>query len=317
MNNVIGSVIASPPRFCGISTFMRLPHTRELDGVDVAIVGAPFDSDGAFRIGSRFGPEAVRSQAKLCLRNHHIYHNISPLDHITAIDYGDCAVMPGSVERSYELIEHDVLPIFQSRAVPIAIGGDHAVSLPLLRAAAKEYGKLSLVHFDAHLDTGDIYYNEMKYNHGTQFRRAVEEGLVAPEHSIQVGMNGTIYPEMTRDGSEALGYSVITMDEADALGPDRVAEAIRERAGNQPVFVSFDIDIMDVSVAPGSGAPEVGGYLTRDMLKILRSLGALDIIGMDMVEVNPLYDHSGMTAILAANFIFEFIALIALNRKPE
>lgn len=317
MDKAIGSIIASPPRFCGISTFMRLPHTKKLQDVDAAIVGVPFDSDGAFRIGSRFGPEAVRSQAKLCLRNHHIAHNINPFDNIAVVDYGDCAVLPGSIERSYEIIEHELALLFQKNVVPFAIGGDHSISLPLLRAAAQKYKNIALLHFDAHLDTGDMYYNEIKYNHGTQFRRATEENLIAPEHSIQIGMNGTIYPEMTQDVSEKLGFSVISMDEADRLGPLAVADAILERVRHYPVFVSFDIDIMDVSVAPGSGAPEIGGYQTREMLRVIRALKDINIIGMDMVEVNPLYDSSGITAILAANLIYEFITLLSLKRRDD
>ncbi|BCS54414.1 agmatinase [Geobacter sp. SVR] len=316
-NKTIGSVISSAPRFCGITSFMRLPHTRDLNEVDVAIIGIPFDSDGAFRIGSRFAPESIRSQGKLCLRNYHIAHNIAPLEHIKVVDFGDSAVIPGSVERTYEVVECEVSPIFQEGVIPIALGGDHSISLPLLRAAAKKYGKVALVHFDAHLDTGDVYYDEIKYTHGTQFRRAVEEGLVDTSKSIQVGMNGTIYPEMTREYSETLGYKIITMDEAAALGSQMVANAILERTQGLPVFFSFDIDIMDVSVAPGSGAPEVGGYLTREMLQILRALRDLNIIGVDIVEVNPLFDSGQITSILAANIVFEFLAMIATRKRQR
>lgn len=306
-----GSVIGSSPRFCGISTFMRLPHTRELDGVDVAIVGVPFDSDGAFRVGSRFGPEAIRSQGKLCLRNHHIYHRLSPLEHLEVIDYGDVAVVPGSIELTYRSVEAELAPLFARGVVPIALGGDHAISLPALRAAAKRHGPMALVHFDAHLDTGDVYYEQIRYTHGTQFRRAVEEGLVDTSRSIQVGMNGTIYPEMTRDASESLGYAVVTREEAAAMGPEALASAILRRAGHGAVYLSFDIDVMDVSVAPGSGAPEIGGFLTREMLDVLRRLRPLDLVGIDLVEVNPHHDAGQMTAILAANLVFEFLALLA------
>lgn len=311
----LGSVIGSAPRFCGISTFMRLPHSRALDGVDVAIVGVPFDSDGAFRVGSRFGPEAIRSQGKLCLRNHHIHHGIAPLDHLEVVDFGDAAVIPGSIELTYESVERELAPLFEQGVVPIALGGDHAISLPLLRAAARRHGSVGLLHFDAHLDTGDTYYERIRYTHGTQFRRAVEEGLVDPSRSIQVGMNGTIYPEMARQASESLGYAVVTRDEAAAMGSSSLAAAIVRRLGRGPVYLSLDIDVMDVSVAPGSGAPEIGGFLTREMLEVLRRLDGVSLIGFDVVEVNPHHDAGQMTAILAANFVFEFLALLAKRKR--
>lgn len=305
-------------RAAGITTFMKLPHTRDLAGVDAAVVGVPFDSGGAIRVGARFGPGAIREQSKLYLRRFHRTFGFTPFDVLKVVDYGDTPVIPELIETSFDLIAADVAPIVEAGAVPVSLGGDHAVSLPLLRAAARRHGPLSLVHFDSHQDIVDSYYGgRVRYNNGTVFRRAVEEGLIDPSRSIQLGMNGTVFPGMFPDESEALGFRVLATETVAEFGPERTAAAVRERVGGAKVYLSFDIDVMDVSVAPGTGAPEVGGLYPREVLGILRRLAGLDFAGIDLVEVNPLFDAANMTSILAANLVFEFITLLAIRKRDQ
>jgi agmatinase len=297
---------------------MKAPATRDLAGVDVAVVGAPFDSGGAIRVGARFGPGAIREQSKLYLRRHHRVRGFSPFDRLRVVDYGDAEVIPELIERSFAMIAETVAPIHAAGAVPLALGGDHAVTLPLLRAAAARHGPLALVHFDSHQDVVDSYYGgEVRYNNGTVFRRAVEEGLVDPAASIQLGMNGTVFPGMRPRDSEELGFRVVPVEELAAMSPGAVGAMIRERVAGRPAYVSFDIDVVDASAAPGTGAPEVGGLMPREVIAIVRALHGLDIRGLDLVEVNPLFDAANMTSLLAANLAFEFLTLIALARRPE
>lgn len=305
-------------RAAGITTFMKLPHSRDLAGVDVAVVGVPFDSGGAIRVGARFGPGAIREQSKLYLRRHHRTFGFSPFEHLKVVDYGDTPVIPELIEESFDLITAEVSAIVEAGAVPVSMGGDHAVSLPLLRAVARRHGPLSLVHFDSHQDVVDSYYGgRVRYNNGTVFRRAVEEGLIDPSRSIQLGMNGTVFPGMRPEDSESLGLKVLPIETLAELGPAGIAEEVRRRTGGTKVYLSFDIDVMDASVAPGTGAPEVGGLLPREAIATIRRLAGLDIAGLDLVEVNPLFDAANMTSILAANLLFEFLTLIALRKRER
>lgn len=303
------------PRFAGIKTFMRLPHVTTTEGVDVAIVGVPFDTGASYRVGARFGPEAIRSVSAL-LRHHNEVLDVSIFDHCSVVDYGDLPVNPGYIEDSYKMIEEGLLPILDGGVTPIMLGGDHSVTLPELRAMAKTHGPVALIHFDSHTDTGDKRFGR-KYTHGTPFRRAVEEGLILVDHSIQAGMRGSIYSRDSLDDARKLGFDLVTSVEAQEWGIDELIRRIRDRAGDAKAFVSFDIDFVDPAFAPGTGTPEVGGFTSREALRVVRGLRDLDLVGFDLVEVLPQYDLSQITALLAANIVYEFISLIALRKKLE
>ena len=303
------------PRFAGIKTFMRLPHIKTTEGVDVAIVGVPFDTGASYRVGARFGPEAIRSVSAL-LRHHNEVLDVSIFDHCSVVDYGDLPVNPGYIEDSYKMIEEGLLPILDGGVTPIMLGGDHSVTLPELRAMVKTHGPVALIHFDSHTDTGDKRFGR-KYTHGTPFRRAVEEELILVDHSIQAGMRGSIYSRDSLDDARKMGFDLVTSVEAQERGIDELIRRIRDRAGDAKAFVSFDIDFVDPAYAPGTGTPEVGGFTSSEALRVVRGLRDLDLVGFDLVEVLPQYDPSQITALLAANIVYEFISLIALRKKYE
>ena len=301
------------PRFSGIKTFMRLPYVKTEEEIDFAVVGVPFDTGGSFAVGTRFGPEAVRSMSSL-IRPFNPGLEIDIFKYCSGVDYGDLNVNPGYIEESYQLIEEQLKPLLNNDVIPVLIGGDHSVSLPNLRAMSNRYGKVSLVHFDSHGDTWDSYFGK-KYTHGTMFRRAVEEGLVDPAKSIQIGMRGSLYgPEDIKD-AEDLGYQVITTNVLKDKSIEEVYELIHKRVGNRPVFVSFDVDFLDPSYAPGTGTPEIGGFSTYEAQQFIRQLKGLNIVGFDVVEVLPDRDPTKITSLAAANVIYEFISLIAWNKK--
>jgi agmatinase len=303
------------PRFAGIKTFMRLPHVTATKGVDVAVVGVPFDTGASYRVGARFGPEAIRSVSAL-LRHHNEVLDVSIFDHCSVVDYGDLPINPGYIEDSYKMIEEGLLPVLEGGVTPIMLGGDHSVTLPELRAMAKTHGPVALIHFDSHSDTGDKRFGR-KYTHGTPFRRAVEEELILVDHSIQVGMRGSVYSRDSLDDARKMGFDLVTSVEVQERGIDELIRRIRERVGNAKAFVSFDIDFVDPAYAPGTGTPEVGGFTSREALRVVRGLRDLDLVGFDLVEVLPQYDPSQITALLAANIVYEFISLIALRKKLE
>ncbi len=298
------------PRFSGVRTFMRLPNVQDLQNSDVAIVGAPFDTGASFRVGARFGPEGIRSASHL-LRPYNPSQDISIFEHLSVVDYGDVPVVPGFIEESYERITAGLEEIHRAGVVPIVLGGDHSIALPELRAAAAVHGPLALVQFDSHADTWDAYFGK-KYNHGTVFRRAVEEGLLVAEHSIQVGMRGSLYDSGDLQVSRELGFDLVTTDTVRKLGVGETIARIRERVGDTMVYVSFDVDFVDPAFAPGTGTPEVGGFSSREAQEFVRGLAGTRIVGCDVVEVYPQYDGPGqVTALLAANIAFEFLSQIA------
>ena len=302
------------PRFSGVRTFMRLPNVQDFQNSDVAIVGAPFDTGASFRVGARFGPEGIRSASHL-LRPYNPSQDISIFEHLSAIDYGDVPVVPGFIEESYERIAEGLEEIHRAEVVPIVLGGDHSIALPELRAAAAVHGPLALVQFDSHADTWDAYFDK-KYNHGTVFRRAVEEGLLVSERSIQVGMRGSLYDSGDLEASRELGFGLVTTDAVRKLGIDETIARIRERVGDAKAYVSFDVDFVDPAFAPGTGTPEVGGFSSREAQEFVRGLAGTQIVGCDVVEVYPQYDGPGqVTALLAANVAFELLSLIAVRRK--
>jgi agmatinase len=301
------------PRFSGIKTFMRLPHVKTTEGVDIAVVGVPFDTGASYRVGARFGPEAIRNVSAL-LRHHNEVLDVSIFDHCSVVDWGDLPVNPGYVEDSYQMIEDGLLPILEGGVTPILLGGDHSVTLPELRAMNKVHGPVALIQFDSHTDTGDKRFGR-KYTHGTPFRRAVEEELLLVDHSIQVGMRGSTYSRDSLDDARKLGFEVVTSVEAQEQGIGELIQRIVNRVGDEKVFVSFDIDFVDPAFAPGTGTPEVGGFTSREALQVVRGLKGLNLIGFDLVEVLPQYDPSQVTALLGANIVYEFVSLIALRKK--
>lgn len=301
------------PRFVGPRTFMRLPYENTLENVDFLIMGVPFDTAASNRTGQRYGPQSIRDFSVL-LRPYNPDQDINIFDYCSGIDYGDVDVIPGNVLKTYDQITEKLAPILDKGIIPIMMGGDHSITLGHLRAFAKKYGPVSLVHFDSHSDTWEDYFGE-KYVHGTPFRRAVEEGLVDSQKSIQVGMRGPLYgPEDIQDARD-LGYQVIPMREARELGMDNVIDNIHKRVGDNPVFVSFDIDFLDPAYAPGTGTPEVGGPTSFEALEYVRKLDGLNIKGFDLVEVLPTYDSNEITAVAASSVIFEMVTLIALAKR--
>jgi agmatinase len=303
------------PRFSGVRTFARLPHvTQDLEHADAAIVGVPFDTGGTFRVGARFGPEAIRSASAL-LRPFHTGSSMPIFDLLSVIDYGDAAVVPGYFEQSAGLITERLLRLHRAGVVPIGLGGDHSVALPELRAAAAVHGPVGLVQLDSHSDTSEAYFG-VPYTHGTPFFHAAREGLLDPARSIQVGLRGPVYSADDWEVPRRLGFEVIPATEAHELGMHRVAERIRARAGTEPVFLSFDIDFVDPAYAPATGTPEIGGFTSWDVQVLLRGLGGLDLVAGDVVEVIPDYDVAQCTALVAANVAYELLALLARARTP-
>lgn len=303
------------PRFSGIRTFSRLPHVQDLTGVDAAIVGIPFDTAVTYRTGARFGPAAVREMSAM-LRTYSPSLDINVYDYLSVIDYGDLPTVPGYIEDTYARMTQALEPILAAGVMPIAIGGDHSVTLGELRAVAKRYGPVGFLQFDSHADTWDEYFGR-KYNHGTPFRRAVEEGLIDTDRAIQVGMRGSLYGPEDLAQSRDLGFEVWTTDDVRREGLDATLAAIHRRLGTGPVFLTFDIDFIDPSFAPGTGTPEVGGFTSREAQELLRALVGINFVGMDLVEVLPAHDPAGMTALIAANLIFEFLAVMAVNRREQ
>lgn len=301
------------PRFSGIRTFMRLPHIDDLNGVDFAIVGVPFDTGGTYRVGARFGPEGIRSASAL-LRPYHPEHKIAIFDHCSGIDYGDLPVTPGYLPESHQQIEASATAVFQSSATPIFLGGDHSISLPLIRAASARHGPVALIQFDSHGDVWPGYFGG-KDTHGTPFRRAMEENLLDRSRSIQVGLRGSIYDAGDIQKSRDLGFQVITAVELHEMGIPAALLLIRERISGGPTYLTFDIDFVDPAFAPGTGTPEVGGFNGAQCQRLLRGLTGIHFIGYDLVEVMPPYDPAGITSLLAANLIYEFIALTAVRRR--
>lgn len=303
------------PRFAGIRTFMRLPHVGELQGVDAAVYGIPFDTAVTYRPGPRFGPEAIRSASAL-LRPYHPALGIDLCEALSMVDYGDLPVAPGDTEGTYRRVQEALAPLVEAGVFCLALGGDHSITLAELRALARRYGPLALVHLDAHTDTWESYFGQ-RYFHGTTFKRAVEEGLVDASASVQAGMRGSLYAADDLAVPRRLGFRVVSSDELRALGPDGFAGLVRDRAAGRPAFLSFDVDFLDPAFAPGTGTPEVAGFSTAEAVAFLRALSGIRLAGADVVEVSPPYDGPGqVTALAAANVAWELLALRAVGGPP-
>ena len=296
------------PRFAGRPSFFRLPMLTDPVEVDVALVGVPFDGGTTNRPGTRHGPREIRNQSSLIRRIN--ANGVSPYDTLRVADLGDCPVNPIDLLDSLEKIESFFSGIAAAGAVPITAGGDHLISLPILRALARKES-VGLIHFDAHSDTNDLYFGNNPYTHGSPFRRAVEEGLLDPKRVVQIGIRGTYYHESDWDFARGCGIRIITMDEVMDRGITEVIAEARAIAGALPVYVTFDIDCLDPAYAVGTGTPEIGGFTTREAQRMLRALAGLNIIGADVVEVSPPFDPSGLTALTGATMMFELLCAIA------
>ncbi|MGQ0549486.1 MAG: agmatinase [Armatimonadota bacterium] len=300
--------------FAQIPTFLRLPHTRDPAGLDVAILGIPFDSGVVYRPGPRFGPRDIRAISGLIRRYHPVF-KISPFDILRVADVGDVDANPYSTEDTFTRVEHSVTAILDAGAVPVCVGGDHSLSLPILRAVARRHGPVGMVHVDSHQDMWDQSFGN-RYFHGAPFRRAVEEGLLDTGRVIQIGIRGSVRAEEDFDFGRQHGVRVIRAEEIARHGIGVALEHVRAARGG-PLYLSFDIDGVDPAFAPGTGTPEVGGLSSREALEVVRALAGLPIVGADVVEVSPPYDHGNITALLAANLLFEIVSALAVTRRDR
>jgi agmatinase len=303
------------PRYAGIASFARLPRLEEVASADVVVAGVPFDTGVSFRPGARFGPSHVREASRL-LRPYHPALDVSPFEIAQVADAGDIAVNPFDIGAAIETIQEAALDLTADDTRLVTIGGDHTISLPLLRAAAGRHGPVALVHFDAHLDTWDTYFGA-EYTHGTPFRRAVEEGIVDTEALSHVGTRGPLYGKRDLEDDRRFGFGILTSADVYHQGVVEVVERLRERIAGRPVYVSIDIDVLDPAHAPGTGTPEAGGITSRELLEILRGFRGLDIVGADIVEVAPAYDHADITGIAASHVAYDLVSLLALRHEER
>ena len=299
--------------FMGIPSFMRLPVTRDLKDVDVAILGVPFDSGTSYRTGTRLGPRKIR-EASLMIWGHNSTLNVTPLKKLNTVDYGDVSVIPTSIEHTMTAITSMASEIIGRGTILITLGGDHSIALPLLRAHAKKYGPVSVVHVDAHIDTWEAEFEAIPYSHGTPFRHALQEGLIRQGEYVQIGIRGPVSGENDYEENQLLGARMIGMHEVMNKGVSEILKEVHERLKG-PVYVTVDIDSADPSCAPGTGTPEVGGLSSYQLLQLVRGLHGLNLIGFDLVEVSPPFDHGDITSILAANIVFEYLSLLAIQNQ--
>ncbi|WP_149086514.1 agmatinase [Pseudomonas prosekii] len=292
--------------YSGITSFMRRRYSRDLRGVDLVISGVPFDTATSNRPGSRFGPRSIREASVQSAWVRHWPWDFDPFDVLACIDYGDCSFDYGSPQETPEKIKAHADHILAAGAAMLTLGGDHFISYPLLQAHAAKHGPLSMIHFDAHHDT-ESDGEDKRIDHGSMFYHAVREGLVDPSRSIQIGQR------MTND--ESMGFQVVDARQANTTSSQSIARTIRERVGNHPVYLTFDIDCLDPAFAPGTGTPVCGGLSSFHALEILRGLRGINVIGMDVVEVAPAYDHAEITSLVAAALAMEMICLYAARHK--
>ena len=312
-NGNIGPVDAAQvPRYAGAATFARLPRLDQVDRADVAVVGVPFDSGVSYRPGARFGGNHVREASRL-LRPYNPAMDASPFANLQVADAGDMAVNPFNINEAIEAVQQNALDLTRDGAKLLTLGGDHTIALPLLRAASERAGSpVAMLHFDAHLDTWDTYFGA-EYTHGTPFRRAVEEGILDTEAISHVGTRGPLYGKKDLEDDRRFGFGILTSSDVFRQGVDEVVAKLRDRIGNRPLYVSVDIDVLDPAHAPGTGTPEAGGMTSRELLEILRGLRGLNLVGADVVEVAPAYDHADITAVAASHVAYDLITLMGLS----
>jgi len=297
------------PRFAGVPTFMRLPHIPDAKRLDVALIGVPFDGGTSYRPGPRFGPRHVRHQSAI-IRPYHPVLDVSPFDLLRVADYGDLSVNPLSIDDTFRRIESGLKTVLDDRAIPLCVGGDHSILLPILRAIHAAHGPVALIQLDAHSDTWDQYWG-MKYSHGTPVRRAIEEGLLDESHILQIGLRGQLYGADDMDYAREHKIKMITAEEFHDGG---LAVARESLAGFQGrgIYFSLDIDVVDPAFAPGTGTPQVGGLSSHQIVSLVRSFAGLNFVGCDLVEVSPQYDSAEITSLLAANLLFEQLCLFCV-----
>lgn len=302
------------PPFAGVCTFARMPMQLAPAAVDVAILGVPYDSSTSHRSGTRMGPRALREHS-LLLWGYNNVQQVAPFSVLNVVDAGDVAVVPVDIIATHRAIETHAESWLNVGAKLVTLGGDHSITLPLLRRHAAKHGPLAVLHFDAHPDTWDCEYPGHKYSHGTPFVRAMEEGLIAPAAYVQLGIRGPTSGPQDYVDALNLGSRMITMEEFRHRTLTEVMQEIRDRIGSRPLYVTFDIDCVDPAFAPGTGTPEVGGFTSYEALQLIRGLAGLNIVGFDLVEVSPPYDPTAITAILGANLVFEFLSLLAKQQS--
>ena len=297
------------PRFAGPATYARLPRLDQVERCDVAVVGAPFDGGTTYRPGARFGPAAIRSGSRL-MRGYHPGLAVQPFAAQQVADAGDIACTPFDIAEAIVQIEGGARALLDDARHLVALGGDHTIALPLLRAVHAGHGPLALIHFDAHLDTWDTYFGAA-YTHGTPFRRAHEEGLLASDRCAHVGIRGPLFAPQDLVDDAGFGFTIVGAFDYLDRSVASIAEELRVRVGDLPVYVSIDVDVMDPAHAPGTGTPEAGGITSRELLATLRALAGLNLVAADVVEVAPAYDHAEVTSIVAANVVYELLGLFA------
>ncbi|MDA3643541.1 agmatinase [Saccharopolyspora indica] len=313
MNDPIGPVDATRvPRYGGDTTFARLPRLADVADADVLLWGVPFDTGVSYRPGARFGPNHVRQSSRL-LRPYNPAMDAEPFAARQVADAGDVGVNPFDIQEAIGTIESSARELSGTRRTLLTIGGDHTIALPLLRVQHERHGPIAVLHFDAHLDTWDTYFGA-PHTHGTPFRRAAEEGLIDFEHSMHVGLRGPLYSKLDLDESERLGFAAVHCREFARTPLDTIIERVRARLGSRPVYLSIDIDVLDPAFAPGTGTPEAGGLSSRELLEVVRGLADLNVVGADLVEVAPAYDHAEITGIAAAHVLYDLLCILPGGR---
>jgi agmatinase len=297
------------PRYAGLSTFAQLPRREDVTGMDIAVVGIPFDSGVSYRPGARFGPAHIRQSSRL-LRPYNPALDVLPFGTQQVVDAGDLAVNPFDIAQAIAQIETGARELTATGARLLTLGGDHTIALPLLRVMHAIHGPIAVLHFDAHLDTWDTYFGE-PFTHGTPFRRASEEGLLDRDHCLHIGIRGPLYQPADLTDSSDLGFATIHCVELEELGVAGTIARMRERLGDCPIYVSVDIDVLDPAHAPGTGTPEAGGMTSRELLAVLRGLTGAQVVSGDIVEVSPAYDHAEITCIAAAHVGYELLSVMA------
>lgn len=310
--DVVGQVDATKiPRYGGLSTFALLPRMDEVQTADIAVVGVPFDAGVSYRPGARFGPSHVREASRL-LRPFNPELKTSPFASQQVVDAGDIPANPFDIEAALVSIESSYSKLLDNAKKIIAIGGDHTITLAILRALKAKHGPISVIHFDAHLDTWDSYFGA-DYTHGTTFRRASEEGLLDMQGCIHIGIRGPLYAASNLEDDRELGFQIFSAVQLEELGITEAIARMKKRVGAKPVYISIDIDVLDPAHAPGTGTPEAGGMTSRELLQILRASKDFNLVGADVVEVAPAYDHAQITGIAASHCIYEILSAMAVK----
>ncbi|HEU5418289.1 MAG TPA: agmatinase [Streptosporangiaceae bacterium] len=303
------------PRYAGLTTFARLPRLEDAGRHDIAVVGVPFDSGVTYRPGARFGPAHIRQSSRL-LRPYNQTQQVYPFRDQQVVDAGDIPCNPFDIRAAIGQIEQGAAALAPEGQPLVTLGGDHTIALPLLRAVNRVHGPVALVHFDAHLDTWPAYFGE-EYTHGSPFRRAAEEGLFLPGHSAHVGIRGSLYDAGDLRDDARMGFQVYSCTDIDDAGVPATIDRLREQVGDRPLYVSVDVDVLDPAFAPATGTPEAAGLSSRELMRFVRGFAGLRLVGVDIVEVAPSYDHAEVTGIAAANLAYEFVSLFARCRAAR